>query len=121
MATLAERARTAHRRQIALAAKETVTFVRGTAEVTITEAIGNEVTYEIMGDDGLMSQVTSQDWLLPQDQVLINGAAVEPQLNDKIVSDGKTYKPFKMTPATEAVEPHCGDEFWLVHTHKWVQ
>ena len=120
MTTLAERARTAHRRNIAEAAKETVTLRRGSTDVTITEAVMYEAEYQIMGDDGIVTQVNSMEFLLPQDQVLIDSEEVEPHLNDQLIApDGKVYEPMKPSQTMPAIVEHCRGEFWLVHAKKW--
>lgn len=120
MVSLKERGKTFHRRQVPLAAKETVTFIRGTKSVTITEAVVYETELTIVGDEGLPMQVTSTEILLPQDAVLIAGGAVKPRNNDQVkLADGTLYEPFKPDRNTPAVVPHAHDEFWLLHTKKW--
>jgi hypothetical protein len=122
MTTLAERGRTAHRYGIIAAARETVTFQRGTKTCTIEDAIRTEATYDVQGPDGLMTQVSSIDWFLPQDNVLIGGEQVEPKTNDRIIdADDKTFEPMKLSPNQPAVIPHCRNEFWCVHTKEWKQ
>ena len=121
MTTMLERARASHRRNIPLAGKQTVTLKRGTETVTITDAVGYETEWEVMGSDGFATQIASMDWLLPQDQVLIGGEEVEPRVNDQITAaNGRVYEPMKLSPTMPAVVPHCGDEFWLVHSKLWV-
>ncbi len=119
MTTLAARARTAHRRQVAAAAKESVVLTRGTTAVTITEAVVYEASYEIPDASGIMTQVTRMEFLLPQDQVLISGSEVEPHLNDKLTHDGTTYEPAKISKSRPAIEEHCRGEWWIVHTVRW--
>ena len=120
MTNLATRGKTFHRRQVPLAAKETVTFTHGTNSVTITEAVVYETTLNIVGDEGLPLQVTSTEILLPQDAVLIAGSAVKPRNNDQVtLADGTIYEPFKPDRNTPAVVSHAGNEFWLLHTKKW--
>ena len=117
MPTLAQRAKLAHRRGIVAAAKETITFQRGAKTCEIESAIRTEAVYDIIGPDGLMTQVSSTDWFLPQDEVLIDSEAVEPKINDRIKpDDGKTYEPMKPGPNMPAVIPHCGTQFWCVHS-----
>ena len=65
MTTLAERGRTAHRYGVTTAARETVTFQRGTKTCTIEDAIRTEASYDVQGPDGLMTQVATIDWFLP--------------------------------------------------------
>jgi hypothetical protein len=121
MTTLVERARASHRRNIPVAGKQTVTLARDGKTVEITDAVGYETTWEIMGGDGITTQVASMEWLLPQDQLILDGKQIEPRMNDEITAaNGKRYEPMKLSPTRPAVEPHCGDEFWLVHSKLWV-
>jgi len=120
MTTLVERAKTVHRRNIVTAGKQTVTFRRGSKSCTITEAVGYETAWEIIGPEGLPIQVASMEWLLPQDQVLIDAAATQPKEDDQIVTAaGVVYEPMKLSPTQPECVPHCGSEFWLVHTKLW--
>ena len=120
MTTLAERGRAAHRYGITTAARETVTFQRGTKTCTITDAIRTEASYDVQGPDGLMTQVATIDWFLPQDNVLIEDEQVEPKTNDRIIdADGKIFEPMKLSQNQPAVIPHCRNEFWCVHTKIW--
>jgi len=119
--TLATRAVTAHRRNILTDSQQTITYKRGSESVSITSAIGNEVTYEVDGPDGLMSQIISMDWFIPKDAIVINGEEVEPKMNDQITaSDGKRYEPMRPAQNMPAVVSHCNNEFWLVHSKLWV-
>ncbi len=120
MTTLLERAKTAHRRNVITAGKQIVTFRRGSKTCSITDAVAYETSWEIVGPDGLTVQIASMEWLLPQDQVLIDSVAVRPQEDDQIVrSDGATFEPMKLSSSKPECEPHCGTEFWLVHTKLW--
>lgn len=120
MVTLRERMRTVQRRQAPVGAKETVTFIREAKQVTITEAIVNDVSLSITGEEGFPTQVTMTNIYIPQDQTLIAGAAVKPKLNDKIVkANGQVYKPFNPSRDMPAVVPHAGEKFWLIRAKLW--
>lgn len=121
MTTLVERAKTVHRRGVINAAKQTVTFHRSSDNCTITNAIGYETLLQFKGPDNLPVHVLSMVWLLPQDEVLINSVAVEPQMNDQIEdADGNIFEPFRPQPDIPAVVAHCGSEFWQIHSERRV-
>lgn len=120
MTTLLERAKTAHRRNVIAAGKQTVTFRRGSKTCSITDAVAYETSWELIGPDGLAIQIASMEWLLPQDQVLIDAVEVRPQEDDQIeTAAGVIYEPMKLSATKPETEPHCGSEFWLVHTKLW--
>lgn len=119
--TLMERAKTTHRRNVITAAKQTITFRRASDEVEIEDAIGYEIVHQYAGPDNLPVHVVSMVWLLPQDQVVISGSAVKPQMNDQIEdANGDIFEPFRPSADVPDVVNHCGTELWLVNSERRV-
>ncbi len=122
MTTLAARARTVHKSRLIASAAETVTFRYGTESVQITGAVGVETAYQILGADGLTTEVVGKEWYLPQSECIIDSVLVEPRMNNQIVAaDGRIYEPMKPGANQSAVVSHDGDNWWLVHTKRTVE
>jgi hypothetical protein len=70
---------------------ETVLYVRGSASVELLATIGRS-DHELLTADGLMEMVRSDDFLVPAEGMVLDGARIVPARGDRIhrTVDGAT-------------------------------
>lgn len=70
---------------------ETVTYVVSVASVGVSATIGRS-TFDVEDVNGLQISVETIDFIIPFDELVIDGLAYEPQPGNRVEWDGRRYE-----------------------------
>jgi len=85
----------------------------------VITAIADQVTYQVIDQEGFLTSYTSRDYTLPVAEVIWNGEVKEPRKGDIVVETiNGVVSEFEITPMAKnsatSLKPNGFD--WLVHT-----
>lgn len=90
---------------------------RGQFKTAAFTAPWQSVDYEVIDAEGFTTKITSRDYVIPADKVVINGLTVEPRDGDVLEEVNGNFEVMKI-PGRPGVELLPGGYRWLVHTKK---
>lgn len=107
--------------QLKRAAGVTITYTRGTNSVSITATVSMH-EYDVIDTDGVVTAVTSRDYVIHSADLILAAVEVLPRAGDRIAEtiDG-TAETFEVMPlaGTRAFDPVDPDSVLLkIHTKK---
>lgn len=120
MTTLMQRAAGWLGDRLQSAAGRSVTYRRGQR---VSESIVGWVSshdYEDIGEDGLLTTVTMDDWSFIASELLVNSEAIAPRPGDQIVAGTVIYEvlPLRNRPCWERADGASNGVLTLIHTKR---